>query len=129
MLYEEYPIDTHALTTNIVQAIYDTKAADIRVLELGDLVSYCERFVICSANSSRQVKAIADNVMLKLKHEHNRLPLGVEGKQNNSWILIDYDDVVVHILSDEAREYYTLDALWLEAPQIPLSTFGIQQDT
>ena len=64
-----------------------------------------------------------------LKRDHNRLPLGIEGKQNNSWILIDYDDVVIHILSDEAREYYTLDALWLEAPQVPLSQFGISQES
>ena len=110
-----------------MKSLYETKAESIRVLDVGALVSYCERFIICSANSSRHVRALADTVLHSLKHNHNRLPMGVEGKHNNSWILIDYEDVVVHILSEEARSYYTLDKLWLEAPQIDLSTLGISQ--
>ena len=101
------------------------RAKDIRVLDLREIVSYCSYFILSSANSSRQVKAIGDNVMMTLKKEHNLLPLGVEGKQNNSWILIDYDDVIVHIFDEEARDYYTLDALWMDAPIIPIEQFGI----
>ena len=105
--------------------IVDTKAKDIRILDLNGIVSYCSHFILCTANSARQVQAIADNVMLNLKKEHELLPLGVEGKQNNSWILIDYDDVIVHVFNDEAREYYTLDSLWMNAPLIPIETYGI----
>jgi ribosomal silencing factor RsfS len=63
--------------------------------------------------------------MLSLKKENDILPLGVEGKNNNSWILIDYEDVIVHIFSGDARDYYTLDSLWMDAPIIPLETYGI----
>ena len=63
--------------------------------------------------------------MMSLKKEHNLLPLGVEGKDNNSWILIDYEEVIVHIFNEETRDYYTLDSLWMEAPVIPLEKFGI----
>ena len=108
--------------------IVDTKAKDIRILDLNGIVSYCSHFILCTANSARQVQAIADNVMLNLKNEHEMLPLGVEGKQNNSWILIDYDEVIVHVFNDEARDYYTLDSLWMNAPLIPLETYGIDQE-
>ena len=63
--------------------------------------------------------------MQSLKKEHNLLPLGVEGKDNNSWILIDYEEVILHVFHEETRDYYTLDSLWMEAPIIPLQTFGI----
>ena len=63
--------------------------------------------------------------MLNLKNEHKLFPLGVEGKQNNSWILIDYDEVIVHIFDDQSRDYYTLDSLWMNAPLVPLESFGI----
>ena len=95
------------------------------MLDLDNIVSYCGTFVLCTANSARQVKAIADNIMMSLKKEHNLLPLGVEGKDNNSWILIDYEEVIVHVFNEETRDYYTLDSLWMEAPIIPLETFGI----
>ena len=122
---KEVPIEPKELVQSIVRHVYTTKGKDIRVLDLDNIVSYCGTFVLCTANSTRQVKAIADNIMMSLKKEHNLLPLGVEGKDNNSWILIDYEEVIVHIFNEETRDYYTLDSLWMEAPIIPLENFGI----
>ena len=124
---KEFTIDTNALTTLIVKALYSGKAADIRVLNLEGLISYCDRFVVCSALSIRQVKAIADNLMMELKKKHDCMPLGIEGKGQGQWILLDYEDVIVHVFSSEAREYYTLDSLWMDAPLIPLEELGIEE--
>lgn len=122
---KEVPIEPKELIKSIVHHIHAIKAKDIRVLDLENIVSYCGTFILCTANSTRQVKAIADNVMQSLKKEQELLPLGVEGKHNNSWILIDYEEVIVHIFDEEARDFYTLDSLWMEAPIVPLETFDI----
>lgn len=111
----------------IVNSLYEGKAVDIRVLNLDGLISYCDRFVVCSASSIRQVKALADNLMMELKKQHNCMPLGMEGKGQGKWILLDYEDVIVHIFSSDAREYYTLDSLWMDAPLISLDDLGIEE--
>ncbi|MEC7988152.1 MAG: ribosome silencing factor [Myxococcota bacterium] len=123
----EFTIDTNALTKIIVQALYRSKATDIRILNLEGLISYCDRFVVCSASSIRQVRAIADNLMMELKKKHAHMPLGIEGKGQGQWILLDYEDVIVHVFSSEAREYYTLDSLWMDAPLIPLDILEIEE--
>ncbi len=74
-------------------------------------------FVICSGTSTTQVKAIADNIEHKLREDDIR-PIGVEGRDNAHWILIDYGDVVVHIFEEETRAFYELGKLWLDAPRI-----------
>jgi ribosome-associated protein len=74
-------------------------------------------FVICSGTSTTQVKAIADNIEQKLREEGIR-PIGVEGRDNAHWVLIDYGDVVVHIFEEETRAYYELEKFWLDAPRI-----------
>jgi ribosome-associated protein len=74
-------------------------------------------FVICSGTSTTQVKAIADNVEYKLREEGLR-PIGVEGRDNAQWVLIDYGDVVVHVFEEETRAFYELEKFWLDAPKI-----------
>ena len=104
----------------MAEAAMDKKSKDTVILELKDLTVIADYFVICSGTSSTQVKAIADNVEHKLREEGLR-PIGVEGRDNAQWVLIDYGDVVVHVFEEEARAYYELEKFWLDAPKISLN--------
>ena len=65
--------------------------------------------------------------MMDLKKTHQVLPKGIEGRDTDQWVLVDFGDVVLHVFSQEARSYYTLDKLWMDAPQIPLHEFDITE--
>jgi ribosome-associated protein len=108
--------DSSALAERIAEIASDRKAADVRVLDLRDVVSYTDYFVVCSGNTERQTKAIHDAVYRTLKDEEGLLPRRAEGEREARWILLDYLDCVVHIFTPEAREYYRLESLWGEAP-------------
>src|SRR3712207_2753720 len=95
----------------------DKKAADVVALEVGEVLGYTDFFVICSGNTDRQTKAIHDGIHLGLKQEHRLLPKRVEGLTEARWILMDYLDVVVHVFTPDARDYYRLEQLWGEAPK------------
>ncbi|MBI4698525.1 MAG: ribosome silencing factor [Nitrospirae bacterium] len=95
------------------------KAKDTLILELKDVSSFTDYFIICSAESSTQVKTIADAIEDKFSKSKMR-PLGVEGLDHARWVLLDYGDVVIHIFQEESREYYGLEKLWLDAPRIPV---------
>jgi len=94
----------------------DKKALEIVELDLRGVLGYTDYFVICSGNSDRQAKAIHDEIHLRMKREHGLLPRRVEGVGEASWILMDYLDVVVHVFTPQAREFYRLEQLWGEAP-------------
>jgi ribosome-associated protein len=110
--------DSTALAERIAAIASDKKAIDIRVIDLRGIVSYTDFFVICSGNTERQAKAVHDGIYEELKnHSDERiLPRRTEGDREARWILLDYWDVVVHIFTPEAREYYRLENLWGEAP-------------
>ena len=95
----------------------DVKAADVVELDLRGVLGYTDYFVICSGNTDRQTKAIHDGIHEGLKKEHQLLPRKVEGLSEARWILMDYLDVIVHVFTPEAREYYRLEQLWGEAPK------------
>ena len=95
----------------------DKKAQDIVELDLRGVVGYTDWFVVCSGTSERQVKAIHDGIHQGLKDEHRLLPRRVEGLGEARWILMDYLDVIVHVFTPEARDYYRLEQLWGEAPR------------
>jgi ribosome-associated protein len=95
----------------------DAKAIDPIELDLRDVLAYTDYFVICTGNTDRQTKAIHDRIHEGLKKEHGLLPRRVEGLQEARWILMDYLDVVVHVFTPEAREFYRLEQLWGEAPK------------
>jgi ribosome-associated protein len=95
----------------------DVKAIDLVELDLRDVLGYTDYFVICSGNTDRQAKAIHDGIHLGLKKDHGRLPRRVEGLGEARWILMDYLDVIVHVFTPEAREFYRLEQLWGEAPR------------
>ena len=110
--------ESAALAERIAEIASDKKAIDIRVIDLRGIVSYTDFFVICSGNTERQAKAIHDGIHEELKKgdDDRLLPRRTEGDREARWILMDYWDVVVHIFTPEAREYYRLENLWGEAP-------------
>jgi ribosome-associated protein len=95
----------------------EKKAHDILILDLRKLTTAADRFVICSADSETQVKAVADHVSESLAKEGAKA-WHVEGQQGRRWVLLDYVDVVVHVFYTETREFYALENLWGDAPMI-----------
>ena len=81
------------------------------------MLGYTDFFVVCSGNTDRQTKAIHDGIHQGLKKDHGLLPRRVEGLSEARWILMDYLDVIVHVFTPEAREFYRLEQLWGEAPR------------
>jgi ribosome-associated protein len=101
----------------IAEYASDVKAIDLVELDLREILGYTDYFVISSGNTDRQTKAIHDRVHEGLKKEHGIMPRRVEGLAEGRWILMDYLDVVVHIFTPDAREFYRLEQLWGEAPR------------
>lgn len=103
-----------------VQAAVAKKGDDLAVLEVGEIISIIDCFVLVSATNTRQVRTIVDEVQRALREHDGSRPIGVEGLDDASWVLLDFGDVVVHVFLTETREFYDLDRLWADAPTIPL---------
>jgi len=112
----------------ICEALLEKKGQDVQVLKIEELTSLTEYFVICSATSTTQVKALADNVEWRLKYDHETMPHHVEGYESNQWILLDYGCVLVHVFMPDARKFYNLENLWKDGVSIPLDEMGIIDD-
>jgi ribosome-associated protein len=104
------------LAETIAALASDKKAIDVVELDVRGVLNYTDFFLICTGNTARQTKAIHDGIHQALKDEHGILPRRVEGIREASWILMDYLDVVVHIFTPEARDFYRLEQLWGEVP-------------
>lgn len=89
------------------------------MLDVGPIIAIIETFVLVSATNTRQVRTIVDEVEAALKAHDGSQPIGVEGRDDASWVLLDYGDVVVHVFLAETREFYDLDRLWADATRIP----------
>lgn len=107
-----------------VAALLDKKAFQVVCLELTELTSFADSFVLCSAASDRQVGALADEVQRRLR-AGGRRPLHVEGEGATGWMLLDYGDFIVHVFTEERRSYYALDSLWGDAPRLDLEALGV----
>lgn len=116
----EVPIEPRELAEAIVKIALDKKAMDPAILAVADLVGYSDYFVVVSARNVRQVRAIAESVRQTLKHGQKLLPVGVEGMQACKWVLVDYDDVVLHVFLEGTRAFYDLEGLWRDAPRLPV---------
>jgi ribosome-associated protein len=103
-------------------AALDKKAERVEIVDIGEKVDYADYLVVMTGRSDRQVVAIAQGIEDALEQQgiHTR---GHEGKQQGQWVLIDIGDVIVHVFLDEARRYYDLEGLWLDAPRVPTPSF------
>ena len=108
------------IALSCVRALDAKKGQDIKMLETGALTTLADYFVICSATSTTQIKALCDECEKVLK-EQGEAPHHIEGHRSGTWILQDYGDVVLHLFSPEAREFYDLDRLWQDAKPVDLS--------
>jgi ribosome-associated protein len=110
-------LSPEALAETVAALAADKKAADVVTLDLRGVAGYTDFFVVCSGNTDRQTKAIHDGIHFGLKKDYGVLPRRVEGLAEARWILMDYLDVIVHVFTPEAREFYRLEQLWGEAPR------------
>ena len=107
---------SETLLAHVLASLEDDKAEDIVQIDLRGRSDMADYMVICSGRSSRQVGAIAEKLVDRLKQEFGRL-CKVEGKETGDWVLIDTADVIVHVFRPEVREFYQLEKMWLPAGQ------------
>lgn len=110
-------MDSKEKALKIAKFLYEKKAQDIVILELKDLTIITDYFVICSAESTTQVRALTEYLEETLSAEEYK-PYSIEGSSYAHWVLMDYGDVIVHIFLEETRRFYDLERLWLDAPRI-----------
>ena len=106
----------------LVRTLDKHKAGDIRVIEVGDLTSLTDYFVIAQGGSSTQVRALADYAEEELKAQGIE-PLRVEGYRSQGWIVLDYGDVVAHVFHEETRAFYDLERLWKDGRETDITQF------
>jgi ribosome-associated protein len=102
-----------------VRAAESKKAVATRVLDLKEVSSFTDYFVICTGANPRQIQAISDEVALRLKRA-GELPISQEGYDKADWVLVDYGDFIVHVFSQAARDYYDLERLWRNAKEVEI---------
>jgi ribosome-associated protein len=123
------PRDARQLTPieharRIAELAQEKLAADVVILDMRPVCSYTDYFVICTGQNPRQTKAIYDAVREEIKKADGLTPRTVAGEREASWILADYLDVVLHVFTPEARQYYRLEELWGDVPSVELAAAG-----
>ncbi len=108
------------LLGSICRALLNKKAEGLRVINVSNLIGITDFFVICSAESTTQVSAITDELLRTAEGNGFKIT-GVEGTENNLWVLVDFGDVVVHIFHEPVRLFYDLDGLWRDAEEISIN--------
>ena len=101
------------------KAVLGRKAVNVVALDVRQLTSIADVFIICSGRSNRQVSAIADHIVRELRKQKIK-PLSMEGSVEGQWVLIDYGHVVIHVFFDSVRQFYDLEGLWSDARRIPV---------
>ena len=113
------------LASYAADAMDGKQGRDIVILDMGDLLGIVDTFVIASGASKRQVRTLAEEVDGELER-YGRSPLRLEGMDTAEWVLLDYGDLAVHIFQPEARDLYSLERLWGDAPRVPWApTLGV----
>lgn len=119
--------DPKTLALAIVDAAWSKNGYNTRIYDVRTLVDYTDLFVLVTGRSDRHVSAVAEAVETTLK-ARGAMPAGVEGRASSTWILLDYGSVVVHVFEKTARDYYDLDRLWADAPQVEVQEPAWVQD-
>lgn len=109
--------ESEKLAKAVAAAAAEKKAVDTVVLDMREVCSFTDFFVIMGGRSSRQTRAIAEEIRLRIK-EQSAVPLSIEGELEGEWVLMDYLGVIVHIFTPEARDFYRLETLWKDAPKV-----------
>jgi len=107
----------------IVQALVDAKAQDIKVLDVRKITDFTDYMIIASGTSSRHVQTLADKICVRMK-ELGLMPIGREGEAVGDWVLIDFGDVVAHLMRPSVRDLYNLEKLWGDGPQVEQAPKG-----
>lgn len=110
--------DTLSLAHKILEIFEEKQAQDIVLLDMRPVTIIADYFLIGSATSDRQARAVVDEVATRVKKELGLLPLSVQGVPESGWIIMDYGDVVVHVFAPDKRAYYDLEGLWADAPVV-----------
>jgi ribosome-associated protein len=100
-----------------INASLKRKAKNLTILNLKELSSFADYFIICSGTSDRQVQSIAASIRENLK-EYGIIPLGIEGESLGKWVLMDYEDVIIHVFYEPIREFYDIERLWPGVPRM-----------
>ena len=116
--------DTLGLLKIAVESVADKKGFQINLIDVSALTSYTDVFVLCSAANVRQVSAISDAVLRKLR-DAGRKPLHTEGGSRSEWLLLDFGEFIVPLFTEEKRSYYALDSLWGDAPRLSARDLGV----
>jgi ribosome-associated protein len=114
--------DAHRRAGIAAHAADEKKGEEIVVLDVGEIISIAEVFVLVSAPNTRLVRTIVDEIELALKISDDEGPRSVEGLDDSTWVLMDYGDVIVHVFLSETRAFYDLDRLWADAPAVEWSS-------
>ncbi len=109
-----------------VEYALDKKGMDLKLFDVRELSSLTDFLLLVSGRSDRQVQAIAENIRTEFKHHHAVIPLAVEGMDQGRWILLDYGEIMVHVFQPAVREFYDLEGLWSEAPEVELAETGVE---
>ncbi len=113
------PLDRLAKAALIVEAAHERKADDVIGLDVRQISSFADTFIIATGTSDRHVRSVADSIEAALK-AHGEPPMGIEGYDEGRWVLVDCGDAIVHIFQQEIRDHYDLERLWSDAPAIEL---------
>lgn len=108
-------LDSYQIACVIAGILDEKKAKDIVILDISRVSIMADYFVICSTDTSTQLRALGDLIALELKQKYERTPRGEQKDSSGKWYLFDYGDVIVHILHKEAREYYAIEKFWSHA--------------
>jgi ribosome-associated protein len=103
-----------------LRAAESKKASDLRILDLREVTTFADYFLICSGTNLRQNQAIWDEVAQQVKKQAGELPMNVEGYEAGEWILGDFGDLIIHVFTGEKRDYYQLERLWRDAKDVPI---------
>lgn len=104
-----------------VQILDNKKAMNLRMLRISGISVLSDYFILANGTSGTHVKALADELEFKMKEQYAKVPSHIEGYRSNSWIILDYDDIIIHIFTPQARDFYDLDRLWQDGEEISLS--------
>ena len=118
--------DRLAMAREAAEAAFDLKAEELVALDVSEVSSFADTFILLTGRSDRQVRSISDAIEQRLRAQGER-PLGIEGYNDGRWVLMDFADLIIHIFIPDIREHYDLERLWSDAPRLDLGV-SLQPD-